>query len=231
MKLTIKNVQGKEAGSVDLSFQPVEAGKGNQAVHDVVVAYMAAQRSGTACTKTMGDVAGSGKKPWRQKGTGRARAGSFASPLWRGGGVVFGPKPRDFSKKVTRKTKQLALRKALTERANAGEVIVLEDIKLDSPKTKGFIGILNSLNISGTTLIVAETGNENLALASRNVEGVEITNPQSVNTYQLLRPKNVIFTRSAIEALDARLKVEDAEGAETTKKAEKTSNNAKRHLQ
>jgi large subunit ribosomal protein L4 len=218
MKLTIKNFQGKEAGSVDLSFQPVEAGKGNQAVHDVVVAYMAAQRSGTACTKTMGDVAGTGKKPWRQKGTGRARAGSFASPLWRGGGVVFGPKPRDFSKKVTRKTKQLALRKALTERVNAGDVTVLEDIKLDSPKTKGFLGILNSLSVSGTTLIVAENGNENLALASRNVEGVEITNPQSVNTYQLLRPKNVIFTRGAIEALDARLKVEEAEEAEKTSK-------------
>src|SRR5688572_21459412 len=218
MKLTIKNVEGKEAGSVDLSFQPVEAGKGNQAVHDVVVAYMAAQRSGTACTKTMGDVAGTGKKPWRQKGTGRARAGSFASPLWRGGGVVFGPKPRDFSKKVTRKTKQLALRKALTERVNAGDVTVLEDIKLDSPKTKGFVGILNSLNVSGTTLIVAENGNENLVLASRNIEGVEVTNPQSVNTYQLLRPKNVIFTRSAIEALDARLKVEEAEEAEKVAK-------------
>jgi len=218
MKLTIKNVQGKDAGSVDLSFQPVEAGKGNQAVHDVVVAYMAAQRSGTACTKTMGDVAGSGKKPWRQKGTGRARAGSFASPLWRGGGVVFGPKPRDFSKKVTRKTKQLALRKALTERMNAGDVIVLEDIKLDSPKTKGFVGILNSLNVSGTTLIVTENGNENLVRASRNVEGVEVTNPQSVNTYQILRSKNVIFTRSAIEALDERLKVEEAEEAGKTAK-------------
>ena len=218
MKLTIKNVQGKDAGSVDLSFQPVEAGKGNQAVHDVVVAYMAAQRSGTACTKTMGDVAGSGKKPWRQKGTGRARAGSFASPLWRGGGVVFGPKPRDFSKKVTRKTKQLALRKALTERMNAGDVIVLEGIKLDSPKTKGFVGILNSLNVSGTTLIVTENGNENLVRASRNVEGVEVTNPQSVNTYQILRSKNVIFTRSAIEALDERLKVEEAEEAGKTAK-------------
>jgi large subunit ribosomal protein L4 len=221
MKLTIKNVQGKEAGSLELSFQPVEAGKGNQAVHDVVVAYMAAQRSGTACTKTMGDVAGSGKKPWRQKGTGRARAGSFASPLWRGGGVVFGPKPRDFTKKVTRKTKQLALRKAFTERANAGDITVLEDIKLDSPKTKGFISILTSLNISGTTLIVSESGNENLALASRNVEGVELTNSQSVNTYQLLRAKNVIFTRGAIEELDARLKVEEGGEQEEPAKSSK----------
>ena len=213
MKLTIKNSQGKEAGSLDLSFQPVEAGKGNQAVHDTVVAYMAAQRSGTASTKTMGDVNGSGKRPWRQKGTGRARAGSFASPLWRGGGVVHGPKPRDFSKKVTRKTKQLALRKALTERVNAGDVTVLDDIKLDSPKTKGFVGILSSLKMSGTTLLVADGGNQNLSLASRNVEGVELANPVSLNTYQLLRYKNVVFTRSAIEALDARLKNEDAEEA------------------
>src|SRR5688500_15384531 len=216
MKLTIKNNKGKEAGSLDLSFEPVESGKGNQAVHDVVVAYMAAQRSGTASTKTMGDVNGSGKKPWRQKGTGRARAGSFASPLWRGGGVVFGPKPRDFTKKVTRKTKQLALRKAFTERVNAGDVTVLEDIKLDSPKTRGFVGILKSLDLSGTTLLVAEYGNDNLVRASRNVAGVEITTPQNVNTYQLLRPKHVIFTRSAVEALDARLKIEDAEEAETT---------------
>ena len=219
MKLTVKNSQGKESGSLDLSLQPVESGKGNQAVHDTVVAYMAAQRSGTACTKTMGDVNGSGKKPWKQKGTGRARAGSFASPLWRGGGVVHGPKPRDFSKKVTRKTKQLALRKALTERVNAGDVTVLDDIKLDSPKTKGFTGILSSLKVSGTTLVVAEHSNENLSRASRNVEGVELANPQSLNTYQLLRYKNVVFTRSAIEALDARLNVEATEEEAASEKA------------
>lgn len=213
MKLTIKNIQGKEAGSLDLSFQPVEADKGSQAVHDVVVAYMAAQRSGTACTKTMGDVNGSGKKPWRQKGTGRARAGSFASPLWRGGGVVFGPKPRDYTKKVTRKTKQLALRKAFTERVNAGDVTVLDEIKLKSPKTKGFVGILTSLKCEGSTLIVAEGGNENLALASRNVANLELADPRSLNTYQLLKYKNVVFTRGAIEALNERLKVEEAEAA------------------
>jgi large subunit ribosomal protein L4 len=214
MKLTIKNIQGADAGELNLSFQPVEADKGNQAVHDVVVAYMAAQRSGTACTKTMGDVAGSGKKPWRQKGTGRARAGSFASPLWRGGGVVHGPKPRDFSKKVTKKTRQLALRKALTERLNAGEITIVDDIKLDSPKTKGFVRILNSLEVEGSTLLVTDNSNENLILASRNVESVELANPASLNTYQLLRCKNVLFTRAAMEALDQRLKTEESEKSE-----------------
>jgi large subunit ribosomal protein L4 len=208
MKIAIKNIQGKEAGELSLSFEPVEAEKGNQAVHDVVVAHMAAQRSGTACTKTMGDVAGSGKKPWRQKGTGRARAGSFASPLWRGGGVVFGPKPRDFSKKVTRKTRQLALRKALTERVNAGEVVVVDEIKLENCKTKGFLGVLTALEAKEGVLIVSEGGNENLARASRNIQNVELTTSSNVNTYQLLRYNKVLITRAAMEALDARLKLE-----------------------
>src|SRR6478609_5485159 len=139
MKVTIKNIQGKESGEFNLSFEPVESGKGKQAVHDVVVAYMANQRMGTACTKTMGDVNGTNKKPWRQKGTGRARAGSFASPLWRGGGVVFGPKPRSYRKTVTKSTRYLALRKALGERLKAGDVIVIDDFKLETPKTKGFL--------------------------------------------------------------------------------------------
>src|SRR5213594_1738859 len=143
MKLTVKDIEGNERGEIDVNFALVEGGRGTQAVHDVIVAYQAAQRMGTACTKTMGEVAGSGKKPWRQKGTGRARAGSFASPLWRGGGVVFGPKPRDFGKKVSKRTKQLALRKALSERLKAGDVVVVDDFKLGSPKTKEFLGALS----------------------------------------------------------------------------------------
>lgn len=208
MKLTVKDNQGKDQGELNLTFTPVEDEKGNQAVHDVVVAYMAAQRSGTACTKTMGEVAGSGKKPWRQKGTGRARAGSFASPLWRGGGVVFGPKPRDFTKKVTKKTRHLALRKAVTERIKAGEVLVVDSIKLDSPRTKGFMGLIHDLDIGGTLLIVNDAADENLVLASRNVPGVELTNSASLNTYQVLRYDQILFTRAALEAFDARLKSE-----------------------
>src|SRR5215208_7144084 len=115
MKLSVQNTQGKAAGELEVKFELVENGRGTQAVHDTVVAYQAAQRMGTACTKTVGEVSGSNKKPWRQKGTGRARAGSNQSPLWPGGGVVFGPRPRDFGKKVNSKTRQLALRKALSE--------------------------------------------------------------------------------------------------------------------
>src|SRR6267378_1702228 len=144
MKLKVRDTKGKEQGELEVKFELVEGGRGTQAVHDTVVAYQAAQRRGTASTKTMGEVAGSGKKPWRQKGTGRARAGSFASPLWRGGGVVFGPKPRDFSRNISRKTKQLALRKALTERLKAGDVVLVDDLKLGSSKTKEFISLLSA---------------------------------------------------------------------------------------
>ena len=175
MKLTVKNIQGQDQGEVEVKFTLVEGGRGTQAVHDVVVAYNAAQRMGTACTKTVGEVAGSNKKPWRQKGTGRARAGSFRSPLWRGGGVVFGPKPRDFAKKVGRKTKQLSLRKALTERLNAGDVLLVEELKMDSPKTKGFLELMNKLGLKGTALVVAPNIEQNLRLATRNIRQVQVT--------------------------------------------------------
>src|SRR5216684_4232303 len=156
MTLSIKDTKGNSTGELEVKFPLIEDGKGTQAVHDVVVAYQAAQRMGTACTKNVGEVAGTNKKPWRQKGTGRARAGSFASPLWRGGGVVFGPKPRDFSKKVSRKTKQLALRKAMSERLRAGDVLLLDDLKLPSPRTREFIGLLAALDLKGSALIVSQ---------------------------------------------------------------------------
>jgi large subunit ribosomal protein L4 len=208
MKLTIKDNNGNSAGELEVNFPLVEDGRGTQAVHDVVVAYQAAQRMGTASTKTMGEVAGSGKKPWRQKGTGRARAGSFASPLWRGGGVVFGPKPRDFAKKVSRKTKQLALRKALSERLRAGDVVLVDDLKLSSAKTKEFLKLLKALELTGTALIVAQAPDQNLTLASRNISSVAVATSESLNTYDVLRPDKLVFTRGAFEQVEARLRTE-----------------------
>ena len=205
MKISVKDIKGKQAGELETRFTLVEGGKGTQAVHDVVTAYRAAQRSGTACTKTAGEVAGTNKKPWKQKGTGRARAGSFQSPLFVGGGVVFGPKPRDFTKKVSKTTRQLALRKALTERLNAGDVIVVDDFKLATPKTKDFVGVLAGLEVKKTTLIVTDTANQNLERASRNVENVEVTTSDFVNTYQLLRSDKLVFTRGAFQKLEERL--------------------------
>lgn len=209
MKISIKNLDGKSAGELEVKFPLIENGKGTQAVHDAVTAYRAAQRSGTACTKTAGEVAGTNKKPWRQKGTGRARAGSFQSPLWVGGGVVFGPKPRDFSKKISKKTKALALRKALSERLKAGDVVVVDGLKLSAPKTKEFLKAIKALELNGTTLVVScGEENKNLMLASRNVEKVSITTSDLLNTYDVLRPDKLLFTKSAFEKVEARLNKE-----------------------
>ena len=206
MKLTVKDIDGKSQGELEVKFDLVDDGRGTQAVHDTVVAYRAAQRMGTACTKNVGEVAGTNKKPWRQKGTGRARAGSFQSPLWVGGGVVFGPRPRDFGKKVNAKTKQLALRKALTERMKAGDVQVVADLQLDSPKTKAFVAILSNLEVKGSALVVDTTINNNVRLASRNVQGVEVTTADNLNTYQVLRPNKLLVTKSAFDKLADRFK-------------------------
>lgn len=206
MKLAVKDTQGNPQGELEVTFPVIQDGKGTQAVHDVVVAYLAAQRSGTASTKTMGEVAGTGKKPWRQKGTGRARAGSFASPLWRGGGVVFGPKPRDWRIKVTKATKRLAFQKALSERLKAGDIVILSDLKLNSPKTKEFLSVKSALQLEGTTLIVAPEPDRNLMLASRNVPDVEVTTSETLNTYQVLRFTKLVFTRDAFERVEQRLR-------------------------
>src|SRR5213592_1657051 len=205
MKLAVKDIKGQSQGELEVKFALIENGKGTQAVHDAVVAYLANQRMGTACTKNVGEVAGTNKKPWRQKGTGRARAGSFQSPLWRGGGVVFGPKPRDFGKKISRNTRKLALRKALTERLRAGDVVVVEELKLDSPKTKDFLGVLSPLDLKGSTLIVGQGTDTTLTLASRNISHVALATSDSLSTYDVLRPNKLVFTRGAFEQVEARL--------------------------
>jgi len=205
MKIAIKNIEGKSQGELEVKFPLVEGGKGTQAVHDVVTAHQAAQRSGTANTKNVGEVAGTNKKPWRQKGTGRARAGSFQSPLWRGGGVVFGPRPRDFGKKVSKKTRALALRKALSERLKAGDVVVVDTLKLASPRTKEFASLMSALELTGSTLIVSSGTDKNLTLASRNIPQVALTTSDSLNTYDVLRPDKLLFTKEAFEKVGQHL--------------------------
>jgi large subunit ribosomal protein L4 len=206
MKLEIKDLSGKQQGECEIPFDLVENGRGTQAVHDTVVAYMANQRMGTASAKTVGEVTGSNKKPWRQKGTGRARAGSVRSPLWAGGGVVFGPRPRDFSKKLNTKTRQLALRKALSERLKAGDVQIVADFNLDSHKAKAFAGTLKSLGVDGSALVVDAVIEKNLALASRNIPNLVVTTADRLNTYQVLRPNKLVISRGALDKLAARLK-------------------------
>ncbi len=210
MKISIQDTKGKQQGELEVKFPLIENSKGEQAVHDVVVAYRAAQRSGTANTKTVGEVAGTNKKPWRQKGTGRARAGSFRSPLWPGGGVVFGPKPRDYSKKVNKKTRDLALRKALSERLKAGDVVVVDALNIAAPKTRDMVAVLKALKLDGTTLIVQSGINKNLTLASRNVPDLSITTSDKLNTFDVLRPDKLVFTKSSFEQVEARLAKENA---------------------
>lgn len=205
MKLPVLDNKGNSQGEVEVGFEIIENGRYTQAVHDTVVAYNAAQRSGTACTKTAGEVAGTNKKPWRQKGTGRARAGSYQSPLWRGGGVVFGPKPRDFTKKVNKKVRAVALRKALSERLKAGDVVVVDDFKLETHKTKEFLGLLGSLKLDARTILLVSGENKNLQLGSRNVPNVTLTSGERLNTYEALLCDKLIFTKAALEKVALRL--------------------------
>ena len=205
MELKLLNAQGQVASNVAAADTVFGRDYNEALIHQVVVAYAANARSGNRKQKDREEVHHTTKKPWRQKGTGRARAGSFRSSIWVGGGVTFGPKPRDYSKKVSKKTKQLALRKALTERMKAGDVIVVDDFKLDSPKTKGFLAALDRLEANGKTLVVSAATDKNLFLASRNVESVELTTSNDVNTYQVLKYDKVVFTKGALEKVQERL--------------------------
>jgi len=206
MKVNVQNTKGDSVEELEINFDAFEDdSKGLQAVHDAVVAYRASQRSGTACAKTRSEVAGTGKKPWRQKGTGRARAGSKQSPIWRGGGVVFGPRPRSFRKDINKKTRKLALRKALSERFKAGEVLVVDQVQMDQPKTKDVICLLDQLKVDGTALIVTGEVNANAQLSARNIPYVDVTTSASLNTYDTLKYDCLILTKDALSGLESRL--------------------------
>lgn len=208
MNLSLHSIDGKNHGEVTIGFELIEDGRGTQAVHDTVVAFRAGNRSGTANTKTKGEVQGSGKKPWKQKGTGRARAGMKRSPVWVGGGVVFGPRPRDFSKKVNRVTKQLALRKALSARLSAGDLVAVDSFTLADNKTKTFLRALDALKIdsSSSVLVLEDKPGKNLLLATRNVPGVELASADSVNAYQILLCDKLVVSKPALEKITERLK-------------------------
>jgi len=197
MKATILTLEAAKSGGLSV----IENGKGTQAVHDVVVAMRAARRSGTASTKTKADVNLSGAKPWRQKGTGRARAGYKSSPVWVGGGVVFGPHPRDYTKKVTRSVKRLALRKALSSRIAIGDVLLVDAFSVAAPKTKSFLTLLAGITPESKVLVVGKEFDENTYLSARNVKPVQLITAAEVNTEQLLGFKKVILTKSALEHL------------------------------
>jgi large subunit ribosomal protein L4 len=187
------------------SIQLIENASGGQAVHDTVVALQAARRSGTASVKTKATVNLSGAKPWRQKGTGRARAGYKASPVWVGGGVVFGPHPRDYSKTVPKQVRKLALRKALSARIIAGDVLIVESFSVAEPKTKQFVSLLKANAAEEEkVLVIGATFDENTYKAARNVRPAQLVTAREVNTEQLLAYRKIIVTNDALPQLAER---------------------------
>jgi large subunit ribosomal protein L4 len=201
MSATVLTIDAAKEAKIDV----IENGRGTQALHDVVVALRANRRSGTANTKTKAEVAYSGKKPWRQKGTGRARAGYTSSPIWSGGGVVFGPKPRDYSKKVPKNVKRLALLKALSSRILAGDVLVAREIKVAAPKTREFVAFLRSQTDARKVLLISTQFDEATYKAARNIGPVLLNTASEVNTEQLLAFQKIIVTNEALAKLAERL--------------------------
>ncbi len=201
--LRVYDISGAEVGEVEFP-DALLVRRGGQAVQEAVVAHRANCRAGTASTLRKGEVAGSGRKPWRQKGTGRARSGYRQSPVWRGGGVAFGPHPRDYSVKLPRKVERLAFRRAFSMRVEAGAVRVLAGLEMREPKTRLVQQMLKALS-APKALIVVEREDRNLWRATRNMTGVAVGTPDSIHTYQLLRHPLVLITRAALERLQARL--------------------------
>jgi large subunit ribosomal protein L4 len=212
----VRNLKNKEVGDLELSDAVFGASLNESLIHAAVRNFQANARAGTSATKTRGDVSGAGRKLWKQKGTGRARIASIRSPLWKGGGNVHGPQPRDWSYNFPRKMKQGALRSALSERLREGNLLVLDEWKLDQPKTKDFISLLGDLELAGKTLIVDSQENTNLVLASRNVKRTKIVNSYGLNIYDLLYHDKLVLTRAAAEEL-AELLDPQAKKAEAAK--------------
>ena len=206
--LLVKNNDGKDLGDYDVPENLLEYDKGDHAVHEVVVAYQAHQRAGTASTLSKSKVAGSGKKPWKQKGLGRARAGYKQSPIWRGGAVAHGPHPRSYKKKISKKIAKLAFRRAFSEKVQQNEVILIEDLNLESPKTKELNKIYRNLGIERGCLMVVDEVSQNLFLSSRNIQNVELISADLLNTYKLLLYKTVVVTKAAMNVLEKRLSKE-----------------------
>jgi large subunit ribosomal protein L4 len=195
-----------KAAAKEAKIEIIEDGRGTQVVHDRVVAMRAARRSGSANTKTKAEVNLSGAKPWRQKGTGRARAGYKSSPIWRGGGVVFGPKPRDYSKKISKSVRRLAFQKALSERINAGDVLTIDKFVVPELKTKSFLELLKKQTDARKVLLISDAFDQTTFKSARNVELVKLATASDVNTEQLLAFEKILVTHKALERLAERAK-------------------------
>ncbi|MFC1496228.1 50S ribosomal protein L4 [Candidatus Margulisiibacteriota bacterium] len=203
VKLKVFDKKGAEAGGIEASEKLFEAKYSPALVHHVLRAYRSGQRAGTHSTKKRGEVRGGGKKPWKQKGTGRARAGSIRSPLWNGGGVIFGPKPRDHSFPIPKKMVRAALRAVISDRFSSDRIIIIDELNIEKPKTKEMVKILKALEVAGQKiLLLLPEGSAATTLAGRNISKFKSLNAKAVNIYDLLNCEWLLVTKDAIPVLD-----------------------------
>ena len=200
-KVSVYNMEGNQVGEIELNDAVFGVEVNEHLVHMSVVNQLANKRQGTQSAKTRSEVSGGGKKPWRQKGTGHARQGSIRAPQWKGGGVVFAPKPRDYSFKLNKKEKRLALKSALTSRVAEQKFIVLDELHLDEIKTKKFQAVLNNLKVN-KALVVLKEKNENVILSARNIPDVKTALTNTINVYDILKYNTMIVTKDAVAAIE-----------------------------
>ena len=199
--VAVFNTEGKEVDKLELNDAVFGVEVNEHLVHKAVVAHLAAKRQGTQSAKTRSEVSGGGRKPWRQKGTGHARQGSIRAPQWTGGGVVFAPKPRDYSVKMNKKEKAGAMRSALTSKVNEEKFIVLDEFKLDEVKTKKFVEVLGNLEVA-KALVITKDNDQNLVLSARNVPDIKTVLTNSISVYDILKYDTVVITKDAVAAIE-----------------------------
>ncbi len=199
--VSVYNIEGKEVGSIELNDAVFGVEVNEHLVHMAVVNQLANNRQGTQSAKTRSEVSGGGRKPWRQKGTGHARQGSTRAPQWTGGGIVFAPKPRDYSFKMNKKEKRIALLSALSSKVAESKIVVLDEFKLDEIKTKKFVEVMNNLKVENA-LVVLEGENKNVVLSGRNIPSVKVIATNEINTYDVLKYTTLVVTKAAVEKLE-----------------------------
>ena len=200
-KVSVYNIEGKEVDTIELNDAVFGVEVNEHLVHMAVVNQLANNRQGTQKAKTRSEVSGGGRKPWRQKGTGHARQGSTRAPQWTGGGIVFAPKPRDYSFKMNKKEKRIALLSALSSKVAESKIVVLDEFKLDEIKTKKFVEVMNNLKVENA-LVVLEGENKNVVLSGRNIPSVKVTATNEINTYDVLKYTTLVVTKAAVEKLE-----------------------------
>lgn len=201
-KVAVYNMEGSQVGEVDLKDDVFGIEPNEVVVHQAVVALQASRRRGTHKVKSRGEVSGGGKKPWRQKGTGRARAGTSRSPIWRGGAISFGPQPRDYSIRVPKKVRRLALKSVLSAKVAEGNLIVLDTLTMDAPKTKAMAGVLEKLNIAKKALVVTAGIDENIFKSARNIPGITPVEAVGINVYDILHHDKLVITKDAVTKVE-----------------------------